>query len=1608
MAIPINCSPAEKKQKNFDPNLCLLCQEKVKLSFVFNPKSDSLNKIKEASSLRKDEISNIIDSKSPESVFKWHRNCYASYVSTSNITRKTKRDISDQKHEQDEVSNTPSSSSLSLSTRRSIIPKCNYKKCIFCQQDTKKKIKKTYRISEEEPAKRLLCLCRERQDEVFVRLSTLNDTKDVFAADILYHKLCLSLYFKESSPEESKYEMPNTIETFEQNIIPTPAITTVETAFARLISEIDEELETNCFELSKLTNRLRTLSTGLNVTVDNRLVKRLLVDHYGDELVFSQPNNKSKSAIVFKASTKSTDLVESIRSIYEKSLNTEILKDSLKSNSFNMKGYVCSDALISEELDNFEMPTQWESFFMKLLGSDRADNKDTKRKCFSIYMDLYYLITDGDLTPKHVALAQSIHHYTRSKFLITTLNKLGHCISYPTLKKIDNQAAMDLIIKNQTETVPLPSNIARDPELFLHGAVDNDDFSEETIDGKNTTHVTAMVLYQTATDPCSFSHQIERTPVPKDVRLTNELIPCQTIKKCYGVKTKPEYYPEKIDIHTNKIQPNEEQRHNEKEQRTEEQQANEEQRPNEEQLPNEEQRPNEAEPTNEQKCMSNFIWCLSRMDHSLVDDKKVSNPALCPGWTPFHQIISKSDLPNTNIGFCALLPAPPTTTDAVYTVMKNFMSINEYVGRKYSVLSCDMAIYLIAKLIQIQKQEFDTLILRIGSFHLAKNWLGVIGQFVHDSGFSDIFIETEIFGENTLKAILKGVHYNRGVRAHKLMYEACRRIQLQLFLKVVDKASTSEVLGYVETLQEAVLVSEEDLPAMYDLLEESGTPLFSKFSKFLDSKCEQNETFKYWCNYCDMVEILLDCIKAERDGNWNLHLRTVEKMIPYMLIYNHINYVRGCVFYLSDMRKLPTELINAFEQGQFSVKRKSGKFNSVATDHALEQSLIRSSKVQGGLIGMTSNQNAMQKWCLLYHFKTGICQVLQEFCDTNQDPTNDIDEHSHKEWRSKRIERDENDVQLIINFINDHDNPFENSKMELRNIVSGSIATGEASKFLVNIKENGTKTYDRFVKDRSVDQIKGIYSPIEKVSVLYMSSLPQETTKELKKKKKCATTNVSSTVMLATQRNVDLETLLKHELLDYPPSLANESGHLKKSVKSELMNIIESDTTCSKTLHDLGGVDQVHIVDGMAFIHSVPGNVLVGLKTFQDFAEYQLKKVECLLQKNNSVRVDVVYDSYGNIDCSIKNAELNLRSKGKAPLIVNIHNDLTKFPKQWPRYLSVPENKKNLIKYVTNFIIKRINVPAGKSIYFAGSLDKENECHMKDDLQVISECLDLKSNQTEADTRIYLHAKHAVANSTKGGVEANLFIHSPDTDVFVLGVSLWTDFKSIGCKSMWFITGVGDRKRALGCHLASEALGSNTSSILPALHVFTGCDSTSKVGTKKYSFNLLKKSETIINTLELLYDSNLTHEQLIQLEGLYLKIVKKKGSSCNESRHLHFLSNPSALNDISSLPCTSDSFEQHVLRCSAQLYYWKNSTTAFVEPLDLTNYGFYHDDSSNLRPRFMTLPPLPENLIDPCKCKNCSKTSCACFKHKLSCCTYCVCKEKCKNVYTIRCEEDDE
>lgn len=243
-----------------------------------------------------------------------------------------------------------------------------------------------------------------------------------------------------------------------------------------------------------------------------------------------------------------------------------------------------------------------------------------------------------------------------------------------------------------------------------------------------------------------------------------------------------------------------------------------------------------------------------------------------------------------------------------------------------------------------------------------------------------------------------------------------------------------------------------------------------------------DDTIKYYVKYCEMVEIMLESIKADRECNFQLHVESVRKMLPYFFSMNHHNYARGITMYLQDMLQIPEDVKTDFENGMLSVKRSSGTFNSVACDLALEQSQIRSSAVAGGLIGITQKKDAMGKWVLLYPIKSAIYNVLLAYCDLNNDPTGAVEESfTHNEWSPSRIKRDESDLKNLIKSLAQKDVFTEKDEIVgLRNIYNGTLPEDTVPSCLLNLEEHGEQLHQEFFDTRFVEKKKKYLRSYEK------------------------------------------------------------------------------------------------------------------------------------------------------------------------------------------------------------------------------------------------------------------------------------------------------------------------------------------------------------------------------------------------------------------------------------------------------------------------------------------------------------------------------------------------
>ena len=289
----------------------------------------------------------------------------------------------------------------------------------------------------------------------------------------------------------------------------------------------------------------------------------------------------------------------------------------------------------------------------------------------------------------------------------------------------------------------------------------------------------------------------------------------------------------------------------------------------------------------------------------------------------------------------------------------------------------------------------------------------VTGQHFTDSGL------LEVWTENTASNILAAKSYNKAVRAHKLTYEAVGRPYLDMFLEwrhqkdvgteIIDQLLSALVMGFQEQKETGEVIETFDR-VVESLKQKEMLSLMEDFDRE-----NPNPTFVYWRQYMLLVQLLLRFLRAEREGNWKLHLSAFAAMLPWFAIYNHTNYTRWGAIYLADIQNIEDtnpDVYAEFVQGNFVVKKTGHNFNKISTDQALEH-VNRICKVAGGLIGITRLDGARERWCLTFNQRSDISQQTMNVFDLQNDDMGK--QQKSKEMGASGMRRDEDDVEELGN-----------------------------------------------------------------------------------------------------------------------------------------------------------------------------------------------------------------------------------------------------------------------------------------------------------------------------------------------------------------------------------------------------------------------------------------------------------------------------------------------------------------------------------------------------------------------------------------------------------------
>ena len=200
--------------------------------------------------------------------------------------------------------------------------------------------------------------------------------------------------------------------------------------------------------------------------------------------------------------------------------------------------------------------------------------------------------------------------------------------------------------------------------------------------------------------------------------------------------------------------------------------------------------------------------------------------------------------------------------------------------------------------------------------------LGCIGKYLDGGGAETVFLENEVFGKNVVKSVLAGSHYERSTKGMLLLSEAIERMQWCSFLNEDGHVGQYESeLEVIKALKREIekKQSQESKDMLTEFVDMSDA-MRDDFKDFKEDMCKKSETFAYWDIFVHMTALLRDLIRADREGNWNLHLHTLQQILPLFASCDRTNYLRWASLYLEDMRLLPQtapEVHASFMAGKF-------------------------------------------------------------------------------------------------------------------------------------------------------------------------------------------------------------------------------------------------------------------------------------------------------------------------------------------------------------------------------------------------------------------------------------------------------------------------------------------------------------------------------------------------------------------------------------------------------------------------------------------------------------------------------------------------------------------
>ena len=185
--------------------------------------------------------------------------------------------------------------------------------------------------------------------------------------------------------------------------------------------------------------------------------------------------------------------------------------------------------------------------------------------------------------------------------------------------------------------------------------------------------------------------------------------------------------------------------------------------------------------------------------------------------------------------------------------------------------------------------------------------------------------------------------------------------------------------------------------------------------------------------------------------------------------------------------------------------------------------------------------------------------------------------------------------------------PFDTTQPNLVHLASGIIARAAVQHDLLSAKSLGEERFRVFVQENLLGDKPDVFDTIQKTKLRTFSSAVKPTkTTTLKGKEvslKSSRNLCTRLLLIAKSRDVDMKTVLSNPLGPYPLSLATVNGNPTKTVKANLMHMLEEMAPACVN-HTLPR-DNAMMVDAMVLLQSLTKIP----KTFSELAAQVLSQL---------------------------------------------------------------------------------------------------------------------------------------------------------------------------------------------------------------------------------------------------------------------------------------------------------------------------------------------------------------------------------------------------------------